>query len=331
MLCTRTLAGLMSVDLNHSGEQSVAFLSDFDWRKLFSGSDTQSLSFFPLLKKDGSLFIQPPKNVFEEGIKDQKFSLVGQFIGGAPNFGALQKIIRLLWGKSTMAKWEPNLAKLDFDLDRMPVWIQLYIVPLELYTKYGLIYISSALGNPPYMDSIIASKQRLEFTKVCIELEANATVIDSIEVILPYGNLVSVKVKVPLMPPSYQKYKLYRHWGKYLNIAILVDQAIEVVAEHDAKIDVTQTLHANQNDDHVADIGPIDVEINHVKDHTIKVVVQCDANSDVTVEIHVEDHTIVAKRDANSDVYVLDEIHGAKEFLTLQALAQKEKGERETS
>ncbi|KAK8984719.1 hypothetical protein V6N11_020035 [Hibiscus sabdariffa] len=116
-----------------------------------------------------------------------------------------------------------------------------------------------------------------------------------------------------------------------VNIAILVDQAIEVVAEHDAKIDVTQTLHANQNDDHVADIGPIDVEINHVKDHTIKVVVQCDANSDVTVEIHVEDHTIVAKRDANSDVYVLDEIHGAKEFLTLQALAQKEKGERETS
>ncbi|KAK8596438.1 hypothetical protein V6N13_001063 [Hibiscus sabdariffa] len=51
--------------------------------------------------------------------------------------------------------------------------------------------------------------------------------------------------------------------------AHIVDQAIDVVVEQDVKIDV-----ANQNDAHVADIGPVAVEIDHVEDHAIEVVAE---------------------------------------------------------
>ncbi|MBA0734472.1 hypothetical protein Gogos_018377, partial [Gossypium gossypioides] len=44
-----------------------------------------------------------------------------------------------------------NLKKLEFYMDRMPVWIQPSRVPLELFTWKGLSYVVSALGKPLYM------------------------------------------------------------------------------------------------------------------------------------------------------------------------------------
>ncbi|MBA0600693.1 hypothetical protein Gorai_003894, partial [Gossypium raimondii] len=64
-------------------------------------------------------------------------------------------------------------------MDRLPVWIHLKHVPLELFTGGGLSYIASALGNPLYMDGITASKQRLPYAKVCAEL--------SVDQVLPRG------------------------------------------------------------------------------------------------------------------------------------------------
>ncbi|MBA0750228.1 hypothetical protein Gogos_001646 [Gossypium gossypioides] len=58
-------------------------------------------------------------------------------------------------------------------MDRLPVWIHLKHVPLELFTGGGLSYIASALGNPLYMDGITASKQRLSHAKVCVELSVD--------------------------------------------------------------------------------------------------------------------------------------------------------------
>ncbi|MBA0725908.1 hypothetical protein Golax_001769 [Gossypium laxum] len=58
-------------------------------------------------------------------------------------------------------------------MDRLPVWIHLKHVPLELFTGGGLSYIASALGNPLYMDGITASKQRLPYAKVCVELSVD--------------------------------------------------------------------------------------------------------------------------------------------------------------
>ncbi|KAK8686651.1 hypothetical protein V6N13_125674 [Hibiscus sabdariffa] len=49
-----------------------------------------------------------------------------------------------------LQKWQPNLKSLEFDMEKLPVWIYLSRVPLELFTGFGLSYIASALRNPQY-------------------------------------------------------------------------------------------------------------------------------------------------------------------------------------
>ncbi|KAK8684471.1 hypothetical protein V6N13_040498 [Hibiscus sabdariffa] len=101
-----------------------------------------------------------------------------------------------------LRNWEPNLQKLDFDLASMPLWVLLYNVPLELYFQKGLSYIASALGRPLCMDSITTSKKRLEFAKVCIEVHAGVVLPKSIDIKLPDGSFVVVRVVIPWYPPS---------------------------------------------------------------------------------------------------------------------------------
>ncbi|KAK8689716.1 hypothetical protein V6N13_088429 [Hibiscus sabdariffa] len=164
-----------------------------------------------MMVQEGSPVVQPLATVFDDSIADWKLALVAQFIGSAPNFSAMKKITEILWGKSStvkvslagqnlyvfsfssvadrdwvlengpwhiqnkplvIRKWEPNMQNLDFELSKMPIWFQLYNVPLELFNQKGLSYISSALGTPLYMDFVTSNLKRLEFAKVCIEVDA---------------------------------------------------------------------------------------------------------------------------------------------------------------
>ncbi|XP_039020658.1 uncharacterized protein LOC120152524 [Hibiscus syriacus] len=94
------------------------------------------------------------------------------------------------------------MRELHFDLSRMPVWIQLYNIPLELFSRKGLSYIASAIGKPLHMDSITASRERLEFAGVCVEISVDSKIPDSVAVLLCDGSIASIKVIVPWKPAS---------------------------------------------------------------------------------------------------------------------------------
>ena len=55
-------------------------------------------------------------------------------------------------------KWEPRMEMLEFNMEKLPVWIHLGNVPLELFNQKGLSYITSTSGNPLYMDRITAGQ-----------------------------------------------------------------------------------------------------------------------------------------------------------------------------
>ncbi|KAK8620906.1 hypothetical protein V6N13_067365 [Hibiscus sabdariffa] len=113
--------------------------------------------------------VQPPWEVFDEGIEDWRFSLVGQFIGPAPNFSAMQKIVGILWGEMSTVK----------------------------DSRKGLNSIASTIDTPLYMDSITTSRGRLEFAKVCIEITARVPIPKRVEVQLRDGSLTSIRVLFP--------------------------------------------------------------------------------------------------------------------------------------
>ncbi|XVE64008.1 hypothetical protein DITRI_Ditri07aG0066900 [Diplodiscus trichospermus] len=57
-----------------------------------------------------------------------------------------------------LRKWEPGMTKLHFDMSKIPIWIQLENVPLELFTRKRLSYIASVVGCPLYMEQITANQ-----------------------------------------------------------------------------------------------------------------------------------------------------------------------------
>ncbi|KAK8672311.1 hypothetical protein V6N13_110684 [Hibiscus sabdariffa] len=221
-----------------------------DWKKLFAATSSQSLEFFPPEVFGGVPLVSPSSDVFDDGSQAWRFALVGQFIGKAPNFGFMQKLVNNLWGKHgdvevssagdslfvfrfvnasvrdwvlesgpwhfqnkllILRCWEPNMSRMDFNLDRIPVWVHLSGVPLELFSQKGLSYIASALGYPLYMDSITASKQRLAYAKVCVEISVDFDLPCSVDVKLQNGNIVSVYVDVPWVPPKCSRCKIFGH------------------------------------------------------------------------------------------------------------------------
>ncbi|XP_039026533.1 uncharacterized protein LOC120160183 [Hibiscus syriacus] len=113
-----------------------------------------------------------------------------------------------------LRNWEPNSQSLCFDLTKIPIWVHLYNVPLELFSRVGHSYISSAIGNPLSMDSITASKTRLEFAKVCVEIGVNDVIPKFIEVVLRDGHQTSITVEVPWHPPSCKKCRVFGHNDK---------------------------------------------------------------------------------------------------------------------
>ncbi|XP_039020001.1 uncharacterized protein LOC120151688 [Hibiscus syriacus] len=179
--------------------------SELNWRKLFRGTKEQSLEYFSPELLEGISIVKPPVAVIEEGIAEWGCAVVGQFIGDAPNFGSIDWVLengpwQIQNKHLVLRKWEPNLRKLDFDLKRMPVWVHLYNVPLELFSRVGLSYIASAVGNPLYMDSVTASKDRLEFAKVCVEVEAGAVIPEVIHIVLRDGSFAKIRVYAPWFP-----------------------------------------------------------------------------------------------------------------------------------
>ncbi|XVF65878.1 hypothetical protein PTKIN_Ptkin09bG0286400 [Pterospermum kingtungense] len=96
-------------------------------------------------------------------------------------------------------KWEPGMKTLDLNLQKVPIWVHLWNVPLELFSQQGLSYISSVLGVPLYMDKFTANQERLAFAKVCVLIDASKEIPAEIGVKLR-GVRVQVRVEVPWIP-----------------------------------------------------------------------------------------------------------------------------------
>ncbi|KAK8709097.1 hypothetical protein V6N13_060127 [Hibiscus sabdariffa] len=224
-----------------------------NWRALFGVKNDQSLQFFPPVVSEDGITIEPPPDVFDKGILLWQNTLVAQFIGTPPNFLSLQRLVKQIWGKCgeivinsagenlflfqfhsdddcdwvldnghwhiqnkplILRKWTPNLKSLEFSMCKLPVWVHLSGVPLELFTNLGLSYISSALGTPLYMDSITACRQRVSYAKVCVEVAADYKFPKFLDVKLRDGAIATVRVEVPWFPPRCTKCCLFGHSDK---------------------------------------------------------------------------------------------------------------------
>ena len=209
--------------------------------------------FFPPKPTNGTSIVTPPSGVFEEGELLWKNAVVAQFVGRIPNFSVFQKMVNILWGDDgeidirptghnlfvlqfpnsqtrdrviesgpwhiqnkplIVRRWEPGMRSLEFNMAKLPLWIHLSNIPLELFTQTRISYIASAVGNPLYMDRFTASQQRLAFAKVCIKVESAKEIPHTMEVQLRDGSLVSIHVEVPWKPMRCLQCNIFGHGDK---------------------------------------------------------------------------------------------------------------------
>ncbi|XVF78445.1 hypothetical protein PTKIN_Ptkin14bG0133800 [Pterospermum kingtungense] len=147
---------------------------ELNWKGLFASLDTldldQSMDFFPPKQTEGEAAVALSSKVLDAGDLNWRNAVVAQFIGCWNQGLGIQNRPLIL------RKRELGLESLHFDLQKLPVWIHLYNVPLEAFNSTALSYIASALGMPLYIDRVTASQQRLTYAKICVKIDVTKAI-----------------------------------------------------------------------------------------------------------------------------------------------------------
>ncbi|KAF9598878.1 hypothetical protein IFM89_032732 [Coptis chinensis] len=64
----------------------------------------------------------------------------------------------------------------------IPIWLNIYNVPKDLWTGEGLGFLASRIGDPQRMDEATASRKRLLYVRVCVLVEIIAELPDSFKI-----------------------------------------------------------------------------------------------------------------------------------------------------
>lgn len=95
-----------------------------------------------------------------------------------------------------------------------------------MFNQKGNGYIASALGLPLYMDKVTATKERLAFARICIEIDAMKVIPKTIELVLP-NKVVHVQVEVPWLPLKCSKCRVFGHADRNCNKNVTIDRKFQ--------------------------------------------------------------------------------------------------------
>ena len=98
-----------------------------------------------------------------------------------------------------LRKWQPGLKFDKEAVKTIPVWCIFSYLPLELWTAEGFSRVASAIGRPIQVDRMTATRRRITYARICIEINAETEPIFELDV--QYRNPItggneSVKVNV---------------------------------------------------------------------------------------------------------------------------------------
>ncbi|GAV74042.1 DUF4283 domain-containing protein, partial [Cephalotus follicularis] len=197
--------------------------------------------------------VEPPDEVFEQGVKVWSNALVWYFVGKRIPFKIVKEHLEKKWRKwgavsvitgdngtflfkfdnssardlvlsngpwevwgayLALRRWEEGMSLSKDSFSTIPVWVKLANVPSELWTKQGLSYVASALGVPLCMDAATTAGNRLSFARVCIEMKASSNFPTSFKVRRRNGTLVEVLVQYAWKPSPCSECKVFDHTSK---------------------------------------------------------------------------------------------------------------------
>lgn len=109
-----------------------------------------------------------------------------------------------------LKEWTRMLVPSKNHPSSIPVWIKLHRLPLEFWTHVGFSKIGSAIGKPICVDEATANRRRLDYARICVEVEAGDFLPNDI-VISVNAESVMVGVEYQWLPPRCDSCKVFGH------------------------------------------------------------------------------------------------------------------------
>lgn len=242
----------------------------------------RNLHFAPPAITDGRVTVAPPLDVFEDGCELWKSTLVGHFVGQKLPYPVVNSIAKRIWGSHGLSevlssdngfflftfdsvdratnvlerapwhmanrplvlkRWHPNMQFLKDDLDRVPVWVKLYNVPLEYWTVKGLSCVASAIGVPLHADLTTLLRKRLSYARVCVEIEASKTLVKEYDLRCPNGLFITISADYEWIPSRCNNCNVFGHTTAICATSKVDDRTMG--AEGKRKIGAVNSKHAD--------------------------------------------------------------------------------------
>ncbi|KAJ6697292.1 hypothetical protein OIU85_003643 [Salix viminalis] len=119
-------------------------------------------------------------------------------------------------GKSlVLQQWHPHFKFDKNQITTIPVWLRLRGLPFPLWTKAGLSLVASMVGRPLSCDESTFSCKRLEYARVCVEVDVAHPFVHNFELEIPQSSdTVKVDVEYEWKPSRCKTCKVYGHCCK---------------------------------------------------------------------------------------------------------------------
>ncbi|KAB5564037.1 hypothetical protein DKX38_004091 [Salix brachista] len=111
-----------------------------------------------------------------------------------------------------LQQWHPEYVFDKNRISKLPVWIRLHGLPFTLWSRKGLSVAASMVGRPLSCDEPTYCCLRLDYVRVCVEIDAALPFIHHFDIYTPFSESpLHIQVEYEWKPPHCEKCKLFGH------------------------------------------------------------------------------------------------------------------------
>ncbi|KAF9589696.1 hypothetical protein IFM89_027266 [Coptis chinensis] len=99
-----------------------------------------------------------------------------------------------------ISPWTRGMEKQRTQIITVPQWIKIHNVPKELWTDDGLGFLASKVGVPHSQDEATKLKKRIDYARVCVEVDVLAKLPDSFPIELAPRDERLISFEYPWIP-----------------------------------------------------------------------------------------------------------------------------------
>jgi len=111
-----------------------------------------------------------------------------------------------------LQQWHPRFQFNKNKISTLPVWVRLHGLPFPLWSKQGLSLAASMVGRPLSCDELTYGCTRLEYARLCVEVDASLPFVHSFEIDSPLSIApITVTVEYEWKPQRCDKCKVFGH------------------------------------------------------------------------------------------------------------------------